>query len=47
MAAVLYVNKERTVLVTIEEDGTIYVAMRETPSHTWGPPTKCEKESYR
>ena len=40
----LYVNAERTVLVRIWENGTVEVATRETPAHTWGPPVVCEPE---
>jgi hypothetical protein len=35
----LYVNEERTVLVRIWKDGSVEVAIREDPSHTWGPYT--------
>lgn len=40
----VYVNKERTVLVEIWPDGTVTVATRETPEHTWGQPVYLEKE---
>jgi hypothetical protein len=40
----LWVNKERTVLVRLWANGTVEVATRETPSHTWGPPTICQEE---
>ena len=35
----LWVNDARTVLVRLWEGGTCEVATRETPAHTWGPPT--------
>ena len=41
----LYVNEERTVLVTLWATGTATVATRETPAHTWGPPVYCKKEA--
>lgn len=34
----LWTNEERTILVTLWEDGTMEVAFRDDPSHTWGPP---------
>lgn len=40
----LWVNGERTVLVTMWDDGTVTVANRETPAHTWGPPVYCKAE---
>jgi hypothetical protein len=45
---VQYVNKERTVLVTVwlMDNGTeiMTVAVRETPAHTWGPPVSVIRE---
>ncbi len=40
----LWVNDARTVLVRLWENGTVEVATRETPQHTWGPPTTCSEE---
>jgi hypothetical protein len=34
----LWVNPERTVLVTQWEDGTMTVALRPDPGAVWGPP---------
>ena len=42
---VLYVNKERTVLVRIwTKTGTVEVSTRESADHTWGPPVFLERE---
>jgi hypothetical protein len=41
----LFVNKERTVLVRIWQDGTTEVAFRDTPEHVWGPPVYVEREA--
>ena len=41
----IYVNDERTVLVTVwHGNDTAEVATRETPDHTWGPPTYVRAE---
>lgn len=40
----LWVNEEKTVLVTFWRGGSVTVATRETPAHTWGPPVYCEEE---
>ena len=40
----LWVNEERTVLVRLWANGTVEVATRKTPLHTWGPPTICKEE---
>jgi len=40
----LFVNEERTVLVTLWASGVLTVATRETPAHTWGPPTYLKEE---
>ena len=34
----IWVNDERTLLVTMWPNGTVTVAERDHPSHTWGPP---------
>lgn len=39
-----WVNKERTLLVRMWDNGTVEVAMRETPDHTWSPPITVELE---
>jgi len=41
----LYVNEERTVFVRIWADGTVEVARRDDPSHTWGPPVYLKEET--
>lgn len=41
----LWVNEERTVLVRLWTTGTVEVATREAPDHTWGPPTYLKEES--
>lgn len=41
----LLVNPERTVFVRSWPDGTMEVAFREDPSHTWGPPVLVRDES--
>ena len=40
----LWVNEARTVLVRMWENGTVEVAVRDTPAHTWGPPVLLEEE---
>lgn len=45
MSERLWVNDERTVLVTQWESGSVTVARRETPAHTWGPPVTCRLEA--
>lgn len=40
----IFVNKERTVLVSVWQNGTMTVATREHPSHTWGPPVTVTEE---
>lgn len=40
----LWVNESRTVLVRFWKSGTVEVATRETPAHTWGPPIVCDEE---
>lgn len=41
----LYVNEERTILFRRYADSdTAEVATRETPAHTWGPPTSMERQ---
>ena len=40
----LWVNEARTVLVRLWATGTVEVATRETPAHTWGPPVLCAEE---
>lgn len=41
----ILVNAERTVLVTAWKGGPTTVALREDPSHTWGPPITVEQEA--
>jgi hypothetical protein len=43
----LWVNEARTVLVTLWKSGTVEVATREAPDHTWGPPVRCDEEANR
>jgi hypothetical protein len=41
----IYVNEERTVLVSIWANGNLVtVATRDHPSHTWGPPVYLQEE---
>lgn len=40
----LWVNEARTVLVRLWDSGTVEVATRETPAHTWGPPVVLTEE---
>ena len=40
----LLVNDERTVLVTIWENGTTTVALRSDPSEVWGKPIEVKEE---
>jgi len=40
----VWVNEERTVLVTVWPDGTVTVARREAPDHVWGPPVYLVEE---
>lgn len=44
MTYTLWVNDARTVLVRIWSNGTIEVALRDHPSHTWGPPITLMEE---
>jgi hypothetical protein len=41
----LFVNPDRTILVRIWEDGTVEVATRKSPAHTWGPPVYLEEQA--
>ena len=36
----IWTNDERTVLVSLWADGTLELATRDHPSHTWGPPVR-------
>lgn len=40
-----WVNKDSTVLVQMWTDGTITVATRQHPSHTWGPPVYLKEQT--
>lgn len=40
----LWVNDARTLLVRLFDEGTIEVARRDDPSHTWGPPMRLTEE---
>lgn len=40
----LWVNADRTVFVRLWRTGTVEVARREHPSHTWGPPVLLAEE---
>lgn len=40
----LWVNETRTVLVRLWKSGTVEVATRESPQHTWSPPILCDEE---
>lgn len=40
----IMVNEDRTVLVTVYEDGTMTVATRPHESGIWGPPVRVEEE---
>jgi len=42
----LFVNAERTVLVTLWDTGTVDVATREAAYHTWGPPLRLVEEKF-
>jgi hypothetical protein len=44
MSPILWVNKERTVLVSWYPDNTMTVATREHPDAIWGPPVEVEME---
>jgi hypothetical protein len=43
----LWVNKERTVLVRWYQDNSMEVATRDHPDAIWGPPVKVEMEATR
>lgn len=43
----LMINADRTVLLSIWEDGTVTVALRDTPDHLWGPPIILKLEGER
>ena len=40
----LFVNEERTRLIRIWANGTVELALRESPDHTWGPPVYLTEE---
>jgi hypothetical protein len=40
----LFVNEERTVLITVWPDGTMTVALRDSSSGVWGPPVVMREE---
>ena len=40
----IWVNEERTVMVRLWSEGTVEVARRDTPAHTWGPPVYLKEE---
>ena len=40
----IFVNLERTVLVTIWANGTVQVALRDEPGDIWGPPIEVVEE---
>jgi hypothetical protein len=40
----LWVNEARTIKIEQWDDGTCTVAVREHPSHTWGPPVTMSEE---
>ena len=40
----LWVNADRTVLVRIWSSGVGEVALRDDPSHTWGPPVYVKED---
>jgi hypothetical protein len=41
----IWVNDERTILVTAWDNGVTTVAFRDHPSHTWGPPITLIEET--
>ena len=41
----VWVNEERTVLVSMWPDGTVTVATRPDPHATWGPPVTMKEEA--
>jgi len=43
----LFVNEQRTVMVHLWPNGTVEVATRDHPSHTWGPPTMLAEEKVQ
>lgn len=40
----IWVNDERTVMVRLWSNGEMEVALRDDPSHSWGPPICMEEE---
>ena len=40
----IWVNEERTVLVTMWDSGVVTVATRESSAHVWGPPIDVVEE---
>jgi hypothetical protein len=42
---VIWLNPERTVMVTRWDSGEMEVALRDDPSQTWGPPVRVEPEA--
>ena len=43
----LWVNDQRTVMIEMWDNGTVTVATRDHPSHTWGPPVTLNEEKVR
>jgi hypothetical protein len=42
----IWVNDERTILVTVWPNGVATVAFRDTSAHTWGPPVTLTEEEH-
>jgi len=41
----LWVNDQRTVLVRMWPDGRVEVALRDDPTHVWGPPIRLTEDN--
>lgn len=43
----LWVSEDRCTFVRVWASGTVEVARRETPAHTWGPPVELSEEDVQ
>lgn len=41
----LWVNDDRTVLLRFWSNGEVEVALRDDPSHSWGPPIRMVEQT--
>jgi hypothetical protein len=41
----VWLNSDRTVLLTIWDNGEVEIAVRDRPGETWGPPIRMEEQT--